>query len=44
LLSFIAGHMVDPTMHEILLPLWLHLVSCSRRGRPGGALPCKMAS
>jgi hypothetical protein len=44
LLSFIAGHMVDPAMHEILLPLWLHLVSCSRSGRPGGALPHKMAS
>jgi hypothetical protein len=44
LLSFIAGHMIDPVMHEILLPLRLHLVSCSRSGRPGGALPCKMAS
>jgi hypothetical protein len=44
LLSFIAGHMIDPAMHEILLPLRLHLVSYSRSGRPGGALPCKMAS
>jgi hypothetical protein len=44
LLSFITGHMIDPAMHEILLPLRLHLVSCSRSGRPGGALPCKMAS
>jgi hypothetical protein len=44
LLSFIVGHMVDPAMHEILLPLRLHLVSCSRSGRPGGTLPRKMAS
>jgi hypothetical protein len=44
LLSFIAGHMIDPAMHEILLPLRLHLVSCSRSGRPSGALPCKMAN
>jgi hypothetical protein len=44
LLSFIAGHMIDPAMHEILLPLRLHLVPCYRSGRPGGALPCKMAS
>jgi hypothetical protein len=36
--------MIDPAMHEILLPLRLHLVSCSRSGRPSGALPCKMAS
>jgi hypothetical protein len=36
--------MIDPTMHEILLPLQLHLVSCSRSCRPGGALPHKMAS
>jgi hypothetical protein len=43
-MSFIAGHMIDPAMHEILLPLRLHLVSCSRSGRPGGSLPCKMAS
>jgi hypothetical protein len=42
--SFIAGHIIDPTMHEILLPLRLHLVSCTRSGRPGGALSCKMAS
>jgi hypothetical protein len=44
LLSFIAGHMVDPAMPEILLPSRLHLVSCSRSGRPGGTLPHKMAS
>jgi hypothetical protein len=36
--------MIDPAMHEILLPLRLHLVSCSRSGHPGGALPRKMAS
>jgi hypothetical protein len=44
LLSFIVGHMVDLATHEILLPLRLHLVSYSRSGGPGGALPCKMAS
>jgi hypothetical protein len=44
LLRFLAGHMIDPAMHEILLPLWLHLVSCSRSGHPGGTLPRKMAS
>jgi hypothetical protein len=33
--------MIDPAMHEILLPLWLHLVSCTRSGRPGGALTRK---
>jgi hypothetical protein len=44
LLCFLAGHMIDPATHEILLPLGLHLVSCSRSGRPGGALPRKMAS
>jgi hypothetical protein len=44
LLSFIAGHMVDPAMHKIMMPLRLHLVSCSKSGRPGGALPHKMAS
>jgi hypothetical protein len=44
LLSFIAGHMIDPAMHKIPLPLRLHLVSSSRSGRPGGALPCKMDS
>jgi hypothetical protein len=43
LLLFLAGHMIDPAMHEILLPLWLHLVSSSRIGRPGGTLPRKMA-
>jgi hypothetical protein len=36
--------MIDPATHEILLPLQLHLVSCSRSGRPGGTLPHKMAS
>jgi hypothetical protein len=36
--------MIDPATQEILLPLWLHLVSCSRSGRPGGKLPRKMAS
>jgi hypothetical protein len=44
LLSFLAGHIIDPAMHEILLPLRLHWVSCSRSGHPGGTLPCKMAS
>jgi hypothetical protein len=44
LLRSLAGHMIDPAMHEILLPLRLHLVSCSRSGRPGGSLPRKMAS
>jgi hypothetical protein len=36
--------MIDPTTYEILLPLRLHLVSCSSSGRPGGTLPRKMAS
>jgi hypothetical protein len=36
--------MIDPATHEILLPLRLHLVSCSRSGRQGGALPRKMSS
>jgi hypothetical protein len=44
LLRFLAGHMIDPDTHEILLPLCLHLVSCSRSGRPGGTLPHKLAS
>jgi hypothetical protein len=44
LLYFLAGHMIDPAMHEILLPLWLCLISCSRSGRLGGTLPRKMAS
>jgi hypothetical protein len=44
LLSFLAGHMIDPAMHEILLPLRLHLISCSSSGRPDGTLPSKMAS
>jgi hypothetical protein len=35
--------MIDPAMHEILLPLWLRLISCSSSGRPGGTLPRKMA-
>jgi hypothetical protein len=35
--------MIDPATHEILLPLRLHLLSCSRSGRPGGTLPRKMA-
>jgi hypothetical protein len=42
LLSFIAGHMIDPPIHEILLHLRLRLISCSRGCRPGGALPCEM--
>jgi hypothetical protein len=44
LLSFIAGHIIDPPIHEILLSLRLHLISYSRGCRPGGALPCEMAS
>jgi hypothetical protein len=44
LLSFLDGHMIDPAMHEILLPMRLHLFSCSRSGRPGGTLPHKMVS
>jgi hypothetical protein len=36
--------MIDHAMHEIMLPLRLHLVSCFRSGRPGGTLPHKMAS
>jgi hypothetical protein len=36
--------MIDPTTHEILLPLRLHLVSCSRSGRLSGTLPHKMVS
>jgi hypothetical protein len=36
--------MIDLATHEILLPLRLHLVSCSRSGRPGRTLPRKMAS
>jgi hypothetical protein len=44
LLRFLAGHMIDPAMHKILLPFSLHLVSCSWSGRPGGTLPRKMAS
>jgi hypothetical protein len=44
LLSFIAGHMIDPPIHEILLPLRLRLISYSGGCRPGGALPCEMTS
>jgi hypothetical protein len=44
LLSFIACHMVDFAIHEILLPLWLCLISCFRSCRSGWAWPCKMAS
>jgi hypothetical protein len=44
LLSFIVGHMIDPLIHEILLPLWLHMISCSRSCRSGWALPYEMAS
>jgi hypothetical protein len=44
LLRFFTGHVVDPAMHEVLLPLWLCLISCSGGGRPGGALPRKMTS
>jgi hypothetical protein len=44
LLSFLAGHMIDPAMHKIMLPLRLHLVSYSSSGRLGGALPRKMVS
>jgi hypothetical protein len=44
LLRFLAGHVVDPATHEVLLPLWLCLISCSSGGRPGGALSHKMTS
>jgi hypothetical protein len=44
LLRFLAGHVVDPTTHEVLLPLWLCLISCSSSSRTGGTLPRKMAS
>jgi hypothetical protein len=43
LLRFLAGHMIDPTTHEVLLPLWLCLISCSSSGRPDGTLPRKVA-
>jgi hypothetical protein len=36
--------MIDPVTHEVLLPLWLCLISCSHSDRPGGTLPHKMAS
>jgi hypothetical protein len=44
LLRFLAGHVVDPATHEVLLPLRLCLISCSSSGRLGGTLPRKMAS
>ncbi len=44
LLRFLAGHVIDPATHEVLLPLWLCLISCASSGRPGGTLPHKMAS
>jgi hypothetical protein len=44
LLSFITCHMIDPSIHEILLPLWLCLISCSRSCKSGWALPCNVAS
>jgi hypothetical protein len=44
LLRFLAGHVVDPATHEVLLPLWLCLISCSSSGRSDWALPRKMAS
>jgi hypothetical protein len=44
LLRFLAGHMIDPATHEILLPLRLRLISYSSSGRPGGTLPRKMAN
>jgi hypothetical protein len=36
--------MIDPATHEVLLPLWLRLISYSSSGRLGGTLPRKMAS
>jgi hypothetical protein len=36
--------MIDPPIHEILLPLRRRLISCSRGCRPSGALPCEMTS
>jgi hypothetical protein len=44
LLSFTACHMIDPPIHEILLPLRLRLISYSRGCRLGGALTCEMTS
>jgi hypothetical protein len=43
LLSYITGHMIDPPIHEILLPLWLRLIPCSRGCGSSWALPCKVA-
>jgi hypothetical protein len=36
--------MIDPLIHEIMLPLWLRLISCSRSCRSGWGLSCKVAS
>jgi hypothetical protein len=36
--------MIDPPIHEILLPLRLRLISYSRGCRLGGARPCEMTS
>jgi hypothetical protein len=41
---FLTGHVVDPATHEVLLLLWLCLISCSSTSRLGGTLPHKMAS
>jgi hypothetical protein len=39
-----ACHMVYLAIHEILLPLWLVLISGSRNYLSGRALPCKVTS
>jgi hypothetical protein len=44
LLGFIACHMVHLAIREILLPLWLVLISSSRNCLSGRALPCKVTS
>jgi hypothetical protein len=44
LLGFITCHMIDPPIHEILLPLWLCIISYSESYRSGWAVPCKVAS
>jgi hypothetical protein len=44
LLSFITCHMVYLAIHEILLPLWLVLISSSRNYLSGRALPCNVTS
>jgi hypothetical protein len=36
--------MVYLAVHEILLPLWLVLISGSRNYLSGGPLPCKVTS